>query len=36
MVVALRPKDAERVTNLFAADFYIDADAVRPLTVTLN
>jgi hypothetical protein len=29
IVVALRLEDAERVTNLFAADFYIDADAVR-------
>ena len=29
IVVALRREDAERVTSLFAADFYIDADAVR-------
>ncbi len=29
IVVALRLEDAERVTNLFAADFYIDVDAVR-------
>jgi hypothetical protein len=29
IVVALRLADAERVTSLFAADFYIDADAVR-------
>jgi hypothetical protein len=29
IVVALRLEDAERVTDLFAADFYIDADAVR-------
>ena len=29
IVVALRLEDAERVTSLFAADFYIDADAVR-------
>jgi hypothetical protein len=29
IVVALRLDDAERVTTLFAADFYIDADAVR-------
>ena len=29
IVVALRLEDAERVTNLFTADFYIDADAVR-------
>jgi hypothetical protein len=29
IVVALKLEDAERVTNLFAADFYIDADAVR-------
>ena len=29
IVVALRLEDAERVTNLFATDFYIDADAVR-------
>jgi ABC-type anion transport system duplicated permease subunit len=29
IVVALRLEDAERVTNLFAAGFYIDADAVR-------
>ena len=28
IVVALRHEDTERVTNLFAADFYIDADAV--------
>lgn len=28
IVVALRLEDAERVTDLFAADFYIDADAV--------
>ena len=28
IVVALRREDAERVTNLFAEDFYIDADAV--------
>ena len=29
IVVALGLEDADRVTNLFAADFYIDADAVR-------
>src|SRR5215475_15445253 len=29
IVVALRLEDAERVTNLFAADFYVDIDAVR-------
>jgi hypothetical protein len=29
IVVALRLEDAERVTDLFAADFYVDADAVR-------
>jgi hypothetical protein len=29
IVVALRREDAERVINLFAEDFYIDADAVR-------
>jgi hypothetical protein len=29
IVVALRLEDIERVTDLFAADFYIDADAVR-------
>jgi hypothetical protein len=29
IVVALRFADAERVTSLFATDFYIDADAVR-------
>ena len=29
IVVALRLEDAERVTSLFAVDFYIDADAVR-------
>ena len=29
IVVALRPADADRVTHLFAADFYIDAEAVR-------
>ena len=29
IVVALRLAEAERVTNLFAVDFYIDADAVR-------
>jgi hypothetical protein len=29
IVVALRLEDATRVTNLFATDFYIDADAVR-------
>ena len=28
IVVALRREDAERVTNLFAEDFYIDAEAV--------
>lgn len=28
IVVALRLEDAERLTNLFAEDFYIDADAV--------
>ena len=26
IVVALRREDAERVTNLFAVDFYIDAE----------
>jgi len=36
IVVALRPEDAERVTNLFAADFYIDADAVRSAIVQLG
>ncbi len=29
IVVALRLEDAERVINLFAEDFYVDADAVR-------
>ena len=29
IVVALKLEDVERVTNLFAADFYVDADAVR-------
>ena len=29
IVVALSREDAERVINLFAEDFYIDADAVR-------
>ena len=29
IVVALRLEDAERITNLFAVDFYIDADGVR-------
>jgi hypothetical protein len=29
IVVALRLADAERVTSLFAGDFYIDVDAVR-------
>ena len=29
IVVALRLEDAERVTDLFAAEFYIDVDAVR-------
>jgi hypothetical protein len=29
IVVALRLEDAERVTELFAADFYVDTDAVR-------
>jgi hypothetical protein len=29
VVVALRPEDAERVTDMFAEDFYVDADAVR-------
>ena len=31
IVVALRLEDAERLTDLFAVDFYIDADAVRSL-----
>jgi hypothetical protein len=29
IVVALRLEDVERMINLFAADFYLDADAVR-------
>ncbi len=29
LVVALGLEDVERVTNLFAEDFYVDADAVR-------
>ena len=29
LVVALRPPDVERVTALFAADYYISPDAVR-------
>lgn len=33
IVVALRLEDAARVTDLFAADFYIDADAVRSAIV---
>jgi hypothetical protein len=36
LVVALRQEDAERVTNLFAADFYIDADAVREAIARLG
>lgn len=29
MVVELRPDDAERLTTLFAEDFYIDTDTIR-------
>ena len=36
IVVALRHEDAERVTNLFAEDFYIDADAVRSAIAQLG
>src|SRR5262245_18834208 len=36
IVVALRLEDAERVTNLFAADFYIDAEAVRDAITRLG
>jgi hypothetical protein len=36
IVVALRREDAARVTNLFAVDFYIDADAVRNAIVQLG
>src|SRR5580658_7134446 len=28
VVVALRPEDAERVVNLFSADYYVSRDAV--------
>jgi len=35
IVVALRREDAERVTNLFAEDFYIDAEAVCNAIVQL-
>src|SRR5262249_22871698 len=36
IVVALGHEDAERVTDLFAADFYIDADAVRSAIAQLG
>jgi hypothetical protein len=36
IVVALRREDAERVTNLFAEDFYIDAEAVCNAIVQLG
>src|SRR5262245_25271507 len=36
IVVALRREDAEWVTNLFAADFYIDAEAVYDAIVQLG
>jgi hypothetical protein len=36
IVVALKLEDAERVTNLFAADFYIDAEAVRAAIAQLG
>ena len=36
IVVALRREDAERVTHLFAEDFYIDADAVRNAIIQLG
>src|SRR5262245_22805049 len=36
IVVALRLEDAARVTDLFTADFYIDADAVRSAIVQLG
>jgi hypothetical protein len=36
IVVALGAEDAERVTNLFAVDFYIDADAVRSAIAQLG
>jgi hypothetical protein len=36
IVVALRLEDAERVTDLFAADFYVDTDAVRNAIVQLG
>jgi hypothetical protein len=36
IIVALRLEDAERVTNLFSADFYVDADAVRSAIVQLG
>ena len=36
IVVALGHDDAERVTDLFAADFYIDVDAVRNAIIQLG
>ncbi len=36
IVVGLRLEDAERVTNLFAEDFYIDADTVRSAIAQLG
>jgi nucleotidyltransferase AbiEii toxin of type IV toxin-antitoxin system len=36
IVIALRLEDAERVTNLFAEDFYVDADAVRNAIIQLG
>jgi hypothetical protein len=36
IVVALRREDAERMTNLFAEDFYIDAEAVCNAIVQLG
>jgi hypothetical protein len=36
VVVALRREDVERVTNLFATDFYIDTDAVRNAIIQLG
>ena len=36
IVVALRREDAERVTNLFAEDFYIDAEAMCNAIVQLG